>query len=96
MKTSTIHDWKYLADYDDQKMIRHVGSHLKCFHGGNWLFGMISLSVSEQGDVNKLDNRWSIIEQPIHCRRWTCTRGFLLEHLCVDHVSASFFNSPYF
>ncbi|KAF8068873.1 glycoside hydrolase family 47 protein [Lyophyllum atratum] len=27
----------YLADYDDSKRIRHVGSHLACFHGGNWI-----------------------------------------------------------
>lgn len=29
----------YLADYDDSKQIRHVGSHLACFSGGNWLLG---------------------------------------------------------
>ena len=54
MKTSARHNWNYPADYDDQKRIRHVGSHLECFHGGNWLFGMIPLLVSEKGDVNKL------------------------------------------
>ena len=29
----------YLADFDDQRKIRHVGSHLECFVGGNWLLG---------------------------------------------------------
>ncbi|KIM46837.1 glycoside hydrolase family 47 protein [Hebeloma cylindrosporum] len=29
----------YLADFDDSGKIRHVSSHLACFHGGNWLFG---------------------------------------------------------
>lgn len=37
-KTSTVGDHVYLADYDGSK-IRHVSSHLACFHGGNWLLG---------------------------------------------------------
>ncbi|KAI0277917.1 seven-hairpin glycosidase [Russula aff. rugulosa BPL654] len=39
MKTSTIGNHVYLADYDDQKHIRHVGSHLACYLAGNWLLG---------------------------------------------------------
>ncbi|TFK34476.1 glycoside hydrolase family 47 protein [Crucibulum laeve] len=39
LKTSSIGDHVYLADYDSSKRIRHVSSHLACFHGGNWLFG---------------------------------------------------------
>ncbi|KAF8155651.1 alpha-mannosidase 1 [Crassisporium funariophilum] len=39
LKTSSIGNHVYLADYDGQKKIRHVSSHLACFHGGNWLFG---------------------------------------------------------
>ncbi|KAG6811841.1 hypothetical protein H0H92_005572 [Tricholoma furcatifolium] len=44
LRTSTVGDFTYLADYDDgaataSQKIRHVGSHLECFHGGNWLFG---------------------------------------------------------
>ncbi|KAN0109003.1 glycoside hydrolase [Russula decolorans] len=39
MKTSTVGNHVYLADYDDQKRIRHVGSHLACFYAGNWLLG---------------------------------------------------------
>ncbi|KAM6497619.1 glycoside hydrolase family 47 protein [Amanita muscaria] len=39
LKTSTVGDYTYLADYDDQKQIRHVGSHLACFYGGNWILG---------------------------------------------------------
>ncbi|KAF8496532.1 glycoside hydrolase [Russula emetica] len=39
LKTSTVGNHVYLADYDDQKRIRHVGSHLACFHAGNWLLG---------------------------------------------------------
>ncbi|KAF8219645.1 glycoside hydrolase family 47 protein [Tricholoma matsutake] len=46
LKTSTsasgIHT--YLADYDDSKQIRHVGSHLACFSGGNWLLGGLLLN----------------------------------------------------
>jgi mannosyl-oligosaccharide alpha-1,2-mannosidase len=39
LKTSTVENYYYLADYDSNKQIRHVGSHLACFHGGNWLLG---------------------------------------------------------
>lgn len=39
LKSSTVDDWLYLADYDDKKKIRHVGSHLACFYGGNWILG---------------------------------------------------------
>jgi len=39
LKTSTVGGHVYLADYDDEKKIRHVGSHLACFYGGNWLLG---------------------------------------------------------
>jgi len=39
LKTSTVGDFSYLADYDDSGLIRHVGSHLACFYAGNWLLG---------------------------------------------------------
>ncbi|KAK0199195.1 seven-hairpin glycosidase [Desarmillaria ectypa] len=39
LKTSTVGNHVYLADFDSSRTIRHVGSHLECFHGGNWLFG---------------------------------------------------------
>ncbi|KAG1876225.1 glycoside hydrolase family 47 protein [Suillus subluteus] len=39
LRFSTIDNWLYLADYDDDKNIRHVGSHLACFYGGNWILG---------------------------------------------------------
>ncbi|XP_006463334.1 hypothetical protein AGABI2DRAFT_194180 [Agaricus bisporus var. bisporus H97] len=29
----------YLADYNSNKQIVHISSHLACFHGGNWLLG---------------------------------------------------------
>jgi hypothetical protein len=38
-ETSTVGDHVFLADYDDQGLIRHVGSHLACFAAGNWLLG---------------------------------------------------------
>ncbi|KAI9569936.1 glycoside hydrolase family 47 protein [Boletus coccyginus] len=37
LKNSTVGNWVYLADYDSQ--ILHVGSHLACFYGGNWILG---------------------------------------------------------
>ncbi|KAI0250639.1 glycoside hydrolase family 47 protein [Lactifluus subvellereus] len=39
MKNSTVGNYVYLADLDSQGRIRHVGSHLACFHAGNWLLG---------------------------------------------------------
>ncbi|KAG5644716.1 hypothetical protein DXG03_007939 [Asterophora parasitica] len=39
LRTSTVGNHVYLADYDSSKKILHVGSHLACFYGGNWLFG---------------------------------------------------------
>ena len=35
---STVGNRVYLADYDG-KNILHVGSHLACFYGGNWILG---------------------------------------------------------
>ncbi|KAF4583366.1 alpha-1,2-Mannosidase [Pleurotus pulmonarius] len=39
LRTSTVGGFTYLADFDDNRQIRHVGSHLACFHGGNWILG---------------------------------------------------------
>ncbi|KAJ7876397.1 glycoside hydrolase family 47 protein [Mycena leptocephala] len=39
LKTSTVGNHFYLADFDDQGLIRHIGSHLACFYAGNWLLG---------------------------------------------------------
>ncbi|KAH9026210.1 seven-hairpin glycosidase [Lactarius pseudohatsudake] len=39
IKTSTVGNHVYLADYDSKGRIRHVGSHLACFYAGNWLLG---------------------------------------------------------
>ncbi|KAJ7889770.1 seven-hairpin glycosidase [Mycena leptocephala] len=39
LKISTVGNHTYLADMDDDGQIRHVGSHLACFHAGNWLYG---------------------------------------------------------
>jgi len=39
IETSTVGNHVYLADLDDQRLIRHVGSHLACFTAGNWLLG---------------------------------------------------------
>ncbi|EIN11296.1 glycoside hydrolase family 47 protein [Punctularia strigosozonata HHB-11173 SS5] len=39
LSTSTVGNWTYLADLTDDAEIRVIGSHLACFHGGNWLMG---------------------------------------------------------
>ncbi|KAJ7243612.1 glycoside hydrolase family 47 protein [Mycena haematopus] len=38
LKKSTVGNHSYLADFDGSQ-INHVGSHLACFHAGNWLLG---------------------------------------------------------
>ncbi|KAJ3920511.1 seven-hairpin glycosidase [Lentinula edodes] len=37
-RKSTVGNYTYIADWDEGELI-HVGSHLECFHGGNWIFG---------------------------------------------------------
>ncbi|KAJ7616955.1 seven-hairpin glycosidase [Mycena polygramma] len=39
LKTSTVGNYTYLADQDDSGQLLHVGSHLECFHAGNWMLG---------------------------------------------------------
>ncbi|KAF7367205.1 alpha-1,2-Mannosidase [Mycena sanguinolenta] len=39
LRNSTVGGHMYLADYDAQQLIRHVGSHLACYYAGNWLLG---------------------------------------------------------
>ncbi|KAF8512524.1 glycoside hydrolase family 47 protein [Hysterangium stoloniferum] len=39
LKTSTVGNLLYLADMTDDRRIRHIGTHLACFHGGNWILG---------------------------------------------------------
>ncbi|KAF9495142.1 glycoside hydrolase family 47 protein [Pleurotus eryngii] len=39
LRTSTVGNFTYLADFDENKRIRHVGSHLACFNGSNWILG---------------------------------------------------------
>lgn len=38
-RTSTVGNHLYMADFDENRQIRHVGSHLECFMAGNWLLG---------------------------------------------------------
>ncbi|KAF9049289.1 seven-hairpin glycosidase [Hymenopellis radicata] len=38
-RTSTVGDHLYTGDTDSSKRVRHVGSHLACFTGGNWMLG---------------------------------------------------------
>lgn len=39
LRISTVGNHLYIADQDDSGQIRHIGSHLACFYGGNWLLG---------------------------------------------------------
>ncbi|KAH9026209.1 glycoside hydrolase family 47 protein [Lactarius pseudohatsudake] len=38
-QTSTFGDHVYLADIDDNGSVQPVGSHIACFHAGNWMLG---------------------------------------------------------
>ena len=66
-KTSTVGDHVYLADYDDRRRIRHVGSQLTCFHAGNWLLGIIiyrrfSFRAETNWSGGKLANNDTIVD----------------------------------
>ncbi|KAF9485016.1 seven-hairpin glycosidase [Pholiota conissans] len=39
LRKSIPGNYTYLADYDSHGRIRHIGSHLACFYGGNWILG---------------------------------------------------------
>ncbi|KAI0631101.1 seven-hairpin glycosidase [Trametes polyzona] len=39
LRQSTVGNHTYLADLDDSRTIRHIGSHLACFMAGNWIMG---------------------------------------------------------
>ncbi|KAK7441015.1 hypothetical protein VKT23_016796 [Stygiomarasmius scandens] len=39
LSVSDVGNHVYLADYDSNGRLHHVGSHLACFHGGNWIMG---------------------------------------------------------
>ncbi|KAF6757956.1 glycoside hydrolase [Ephemerocybe angulata] len=39
LKTSTVGNHAYLADWDADNRVRHTSSHLACFHGGNFIYG---------------------------------------------------------
>ncbi|KZV95871.1 seven-hairpin glycosidase [Exidia glandulosa HHB12029] len=37
--TSDVGGWAFVADFTDDKVVRHIGTHLGCFIGGNWIMG---------------------------------------------------------
>ncbi|KAH0580813.1 hypothetical protein H2248_011972 [Termitomyces sp. 'cryptogamus'] len=45
LRTSIPGNHVYLADFDDSRKIRHIGSHLACFNGGNWILGLSRLAL---------------------------------------------------
>ncbi|KAF8889714.1 glycoside hydrolase family 47 protein, partial [Infundibulicybe gibba] len=61
LKTSTVGNHVYLADFDDSRSIRHVGSHLACFHGGNWLLGgkLLNNNTIVQHGLDLVDACWN-------------------------------------
>ncbi|KAF9010160.1 glycoside hydrolase [Cyathus striatus] len=61
LRTSTVGNHVYLADYDSSGRIRHVSSHLACFHGGNWLFGgkLLNNDTIVQYGLELVDACWN-------------------------------------
>lgn len=57
MQTSTVGNHVYLADFDDSRTIRHIGSHLACFHGGNWLFGLFVLPTCSNSSTDLVNEQ---------------------------------------
>ncbi|KAL4254782.1 alpha-1,2-Mannosidase [Abortiporus biennis] len=60
-RTSTVGNHLYLADRDDNGNIVHVGSHLACFHAGNWLLGgkMLNNNTIIQTALELADACWN-------------------------------------
>ncbi|TFK73469.1 glycoside hydrolase family 47 protein [Pluteus cervinus] len=60
LRTSTVGNHVYLADYDGSR-IRHVSSHLACFHGGNWIFGgkLLNNDTIVQHALDLVDACWN-------------------------------------
>ena len=85
-------NYAYLADYDDAEKIRHVSSHLACFHGGNWLFGRSLLHYFRI--LYWQVDRWEAFGQSDNCRhRFTISRC-MLEYICVNQVCQIFHSLP--
>lgn len=59
-KKSTVGNYTYIADYDGNRTV-YVGSHLECFHAGNWLLG------------GKLLNNNTIVEIALEMNEGTCS-----------------------
>ncbi|KAF8814729.1 alpha-mannosidase 1 [Phlegmacium glaucopus] len=61
LRTSIAGNHAYLADYDSAKRIRHISSHLACFHGGNWLLGGRLLNNDTMVDIGLelVDGCWN-------------------------------------
>ncbi|KAG6896910.1 hypothetical protein C0992_005313 [Termitomyces sp. T32_za158] len=63
LRISTSGKHAYLGDYDgDTKQIKHVSSHLECFHGGNWILGGSLLNNQTIVDIGLqlVDACWNI------------------------------------
>ena len=89
---SGVGSWLYLADWYGGGTKRLIGSHLACFHAGNFIY------VSAPGDSRLPETHllWNkgrkITEQPNHCRVWPRTERGLLEHLCKFTVRFTFYS----
>ncbi|KAH6917982.1 alpha-mannosidase 1 [Coprinopsis sp. MPI-PUGE-AT-0042] len=66
LRYSTYGNWTYLADYDPSgpQAIKHVGSHLACFHGGNWLLGgrLLNNDTVVDHGLRLIDACWNTYE----------------------------------
>lgn len=50
-------DHVYLADYNEGQIL-HVGSHLACYNGGNWILGWFTQSLTHECKLMAHSLRW--------------------------------------
>ncbi|KAL4262285.1 hypothetical protein AB1N83_006013 [Pleurotus pulmonarius] len=78
LRTSTVGNLTYLADFEENKRILHVGSHLACFNGGNWILGGKLLN-------NQTNDRryWVEVGRFVHQRVYQHCHGHWPGDFCI-------------
>ncbi|KZP11248.1 glycoside hydrolase family 47 protein [Athelia psychrophila] len=66
LRNSTVGNHLYLADYNEGDIL-HVGSHLACFYGGNWLMGgkMLNNQTIVDYGLQLTDACWNTYESTL-------------------------------
>jgi mannosyl-oligosaccharide alpha-1,2-mannosidase len=74
LQTSVVRNYAYLGDYDEDGRVRHVSSHLACFHGGNWLMGgkLMNNDTIVQYGLALVEGCWNTYESTMYVILFVC------------------------